>query len=58
MRFANLGVAFAAKLRYIARCCFVVEKLPVLRRKERRGENTNQSAVEGEIFAGKNTRPF
>jgi hypothetical protein len=25
--FANLGVAFGAKLRYIARCCFAADKL-------------------------------
>jgi hypothetical protein len=58
MRSANLGVAFGVKLRYIARCCFAVEKLSVLRTKERRKENTNQSTLEGEVFAGKNTRPF
>jgi hypothetical protein len=58
MLYANLGVAFGAKLRYIARCCFFVEKIPVLRSKERREENTNQSTLEGEIFAGKNTRPI
>jgi hypothetical protein len=54
--FAKLGVAFGTKLRYIARCCSIVEKISFFRRKERREKNTNQSTLEGEIFAGKNAR--
>jgi len=45
MRFANLGVAFAAKLRYIARCRFSAEKMPYVTKKERREENTNLVSI-------------
>ncbi len=56
MCYANLGVAFGVKLRYIARCRFAVEKIAYVSRKERRQENTNQLASESKVLAGKNTR--